>query len=430
MKVDIPISGLQKRIMQSQSEVTVVSCGRGAGKTACIALIAIMRMLKGEHVLIVAPSFRQASRDDYAAIVNFLYEAGLNFLCNAVNLKIRYNKGEITILSSFGATQETFRGATKISTLIFDEAGSQPHTAYALALPTMRDLGGAKRRIYLIGTPPYSEDHWMAKGARREDAAVFYGSAHDNPFIEKDYVDLLEREYAGFPDDFKQREIYGKMIFDIDNSSMFSDFKIVVGDFKFIGEPIVAGLDIAGRGSDMTCMAIIQGRQVIAIETQKTANEDALKNWVSQMHGKYNYSVLRYDSTGFGHLLNIKGIPARIVPVDFGGSGGERFAKRRGLIYHKLARKETIYMSHNLYNSHGRLAEAELKATCYIFNEGRLINLVKKDKIKELLGRSPDRADALALAFSHDKPDPAPAGIRMAPVFGQGKSSMTSMREI
>jgi hypothetical protein len=417
--------------MQSGTEVTVLSCGRGTGKTACISLIAIMGLLKQEKVLIVAPTFRQAKRDNFDSICRFLYEMGISFLCNAVDLKVKYGRGEITVLSSFSATQETFRGATSISKLIFDEAGSQNHSAYALAVPTMRDLKGATPKIYIIGTPPYFQDHWMAQAAMREDATVIYGSAYDNPFVERGYIERMEREYKGFPQDFKDREIYGKMVFDIDLSSMFNDFKIVIGEFKY-NAPIVAGLDIAGRGSDLTCLAVSQGKQCIAIETQKTVNGEALRGWVIQKQKQYNFDVLRYDSTGFGHLLSFPGMKAKVVPVDFGGSGGIRFAKTRGLIYHKLAQKEIIYMPQALYNTHGKLAEAELKATRYRFGEGRLINIIQKEKIKELIGRSPDRADALALSFSHEIPEPPPENISMKPVFGeQGKNSkIFSMRDI
>lgn len=419
MKIEIPITTLQRKVLKSLTEVTVLSCGRGTGKTACIAILAIMRMLKGEKVLIVTPTFRQAKRDNFEAITRMLYRTGIKFLINSADLIIKFGRGEIMVISSFGATQETFRGATGISTLIFDEAGSQPHTAYVLSIPTMRDLKGAERKIYIVGTPPYLSDHWMAQAARRDDATVIYGSAHDNPFVEKDYIEMIEREYIGFPDDFKQREIYGKMVFDIDASSMFSEFKIIVGDQKFSGEPIIAGLDIAGKGSDMTVMTIAQGRAILDIKVQKTTNDEMLKSWVAQMHDFWHFDVLRYDATGFGHLLTFPRDIGEIVPVDFGGSGGTRFAKARGLIYHKMARKERIYMNQHLYNKHGGLLEAELRATRFKFNETKLINLVEKEKIKELLGRSPDRADSAALAFSWMAPDKVAENVSVAPVFGQ-----------
>jgi hypothetical protein len=422
MEADFEISSFQKRVLQCPSPEIVCSCGRGTGKTALIALVAITAMLKGERVLIVTPTFRQAKRDNWQCITEFLSAMKINASSNISELTLKCNGGSIMILTSFGATTETFRGATKISKLIFDEAGTQTTESYLLAIPTMRDVNGAKKQIYAVGTAPYLEEHWMVNMSKRESVEVFFANAADNPFVEDDYLPNLERQYFGLPEEFIRRELYGEMVFSTNNDSMFSGFRITADSAPvFPNDPVICGLDIAGRGSDSTVAVIRQGLRIIHIEVTSTKNDEEVRAFVNGLRKKWNFTALRYDATGFGHLLTFPGLlNMKVTPVDFGGSGGIRFAKTRGLIYHKLAQKKEICMSRELYNMHGKLMESELKATTFRFNESRLINLIQKEKIKAMLGRSPDRADAAALAFSYaDAPKTKPVHVR--PVFATPK---------
>jgi len=418
VEADFHISSFQKKVLACNSTEIVCSCGRGAGKTALIALVAITAMLRGERVLIVTPTFRQAKRDNWQCILEFLSMMKISTDCNIAELTIKCNGGSIMILTSFGATTETFRGATKISKLIFDEAGTQTTESYLLAIPTMRDVGGAKKQIYAVGTAPYLEEHWMVNMSKRDGVETFFANALDNPFVEDDYLPNLERQYFGLPDEFIRRELYGEMVFSTNADSMFNDFRIIVEQVPtFPNEPIICGLDIAGRGSDSTVAVIRQGLRILGIEVAATRNDEEVRAFVQRLRDKWKFTVLRYDATGFGHLLTFPNLQdMKVTPVDFGGSGGVRFAKTRGFIYHKLAQKQEIYMSRELYSVHGKLLESELKATTFRFTESKLINLVQKEKIKEMLGRSPDRADATALAFSYtDMPKTKP--IYVKPVF-------------
>ena len=405
MNINFDISELQQNIISCNSEVVVLSCGRGTGKTAVSSLIAIIGLLNNENVLVITPTYRQAKRDNFNCIVDFLGKMKIKTSINISDLTIKYKKSTITVMTSFGATTETFRGATKISRLIFDEAGSQSMESYLLAIPTMRDLNGRIKRIYAIGTPPYLKEHWMAQMTERDDVKVLYGNASSNPFIEPDYLQTLEREYTGLPNEFIRRELYGEMVFSTNRDSMFNGFLITVNPaMNFPNEPKICGLDIAGKGSDITAAVISQGRRVIGIEVVNTNNDKEVEAFAEKLKIKYNYAILRYDATGFGHLLTLAIENTKVSPVDFGGSGGIRFAKTRGLIYYRLAQKEEIYMDSETYAAHGKLIESELQATTFRFSESKYINLIKKEDIKKMLGRSPDRADAMALSFSHVEP--------------------------
>lgn len=404
MELNLELSKKQLELLQSPHEINIVSAGRGAGKTAITSIIAIIHLLQGRNVIVVSPIFRMLKDQNFKQVVKFISEMGLSTVVDRKDLRIKFKGKEIIFIS--GEAAETLRGYTSIATLVFDETASLGHDAYKLAYATMRDLGYQKKKVYIVGTPPQTEEHWLVPMTKRDDVNVMYATARDNPFIEPDYLTSLEREYEFLPDDFKQRELYGEMVFGTDSlRSMFADFTVAQGTGNFVSEPTVAGLDVGGRGSDMTVLVVRKGKQVIKIITATTDSDEAIKKFVIGQHALCNFTQLRYDSTGFGHLLTLDIPGCEVHAINFGASGGDRFLNMRALIYTKLANEKTIYLSPNDYAAHGAAIQRELKATRYEVDDNRKLKLIKKEKIKEKLGgASPDRSDALALAFSSYTP--------------------------
>jgi hypothetical protein len=404
MELNVELSRKQLELLQSKHEINIVCAGRGAGKTAITAIIAIIHLLQGRNVIIISPIFRQLRDNNFQQVLKFLDIMGLGAYLDRKDLRVKYKGHQIAFVS--GEAAKSLRGYTSIATLVFDETADLDREVYKLAYATMRDLNYQKRKIYIVGTPPATEDHWVAAMSKRDDVNVMYATAKDNPFIEADYLPTLEREYEDLPEDFKRRELYGEMVFGTDSlRSMFADFTVAQGAGNFVSEPIVAGLDIGSRGSDMTALIIRRGKQVLKILTTTTADDEALKKFVIGQHALCHFTQLRYDSTGFGHLLTFDIPGCEVHAINFGAAGGERFLNQRAVIYAKLANEKTIYLSPADYKTHGASIQRELKATRYEVDDSRKLKLIKKELIKEKLGgASPDRSDALALAFSSYTP--------------------------
>jgi len=140
----------------------------------------------------------------------------------------------------------------------------------------------------------------------------------------------------------------------------------------------------------------------LAIISATTENDDKLKAFVQAQWHTWRFDVLRYDSTGFGHLLKFD-LDAGVIiqPVNFGGSGGERFSNARALIYARTAKIGVIYLNSNDYRTHSQQLMKELKSTKYKFDDSKKLALEPKKEVKKEIGRSPDRADGLCLAFSY-----------------------------
>lgn len=403
-KLDLTITPKQREVLDSNSEITLFSAGRGCGKTAMMSIISILNMLKNKKVLIIGPIYRQLRDSNFTQVRKFLQNMEFPYMVNRTDLRFTSGiNGEIILVS--GDEPENIRSYTSIDVLIFDEAASLDEDCWKLAIPTTRDTIDGEFKIYVVGTPPADENHWVAKLAKREDVKIIFGSYKDNPFNGEKYNKLLEKEYELYPYDFKQRELFGKFIFSKGGASLFDDFRIEQST-EYLGQsdfPLVCGLDIAGPGRDMTCAVISRGNNVLGIYIRKTTNEISLKKFLREIYTIHGFTVLRYDSTGLGTLLVFEDLPSNvsITPVNFSAAGGERFNNMRTAMYFHLRRKNGIFMHPEIYSEHGDALNLELKASTVEEKEHKKVGVTKKEDIIKKIGRSPDRADALALAMSH-----------------------------
>jgi len=341
-----------------------------------------------------------------------------------------------TVSGGLGETEslrdvaETIRGATNIHTLIFDEAASLPKKIYALAYATMRGLGGKEKRVFVVGTPPSYAEHWVAKMAERQDINLIQADARQNPFIEPDYLQGLEQEYEFLPDDFKRRELYGEFAFSGDGDlAVFRGFEFLEGaGHSEEGDPIVAGLDISGRGSDLTVMTIMRGSQILDIIVGNTPADEDIRRFARVQWERWQFAALRYDSTGFGHLLTFD-LPEEVVvqPVNFGSSGGERFADAKALIYAKTAKRGSLWLPRELLKAHGDLIKSEMKAAVYKEGDNRKLRIIDKMLVKKKIGRSPDRLESLCLCCSYERPPPRQPP-KIAPRIFNGRPTFAGQR--
>jgi phage terminase large subunit-like protein len=401
MRVDLTVTPFQNRILQSKADITVVSAGRGAGKTALMSILSIVNIMKGKTVMVIGPIWRNLKDSNFKQTLKFLNRMKVPYKVNKSELRVTIGKGEIIHVS--GDTPETIRSYSSVDVAIFDEAASLHEDCWTLAVGIMRDTTDGDLKFYVVGTPPADEHHWMAQLAKREDVNVIFGSYKDNPYNGEKYVRMLEREYEKYSEGFKRRELFGEFLFDNADGSLFDNFNIEINNLYSVSRdyPIVCGLDIGGKGRDFTCAAVKQNNQVLGIHLRKTGNETELKNFVKEIYIIHGFGVLRYDLGNMAHLLEFDLPGVEIVPVNFGGAGGERFKNMRTAMYFHLRHKNAIYMSESIWKEHGNMLKSELRATRAKEADSRKLALIEKDEIKKIIGRSPDRADALVLSDSH-----------------------------
>ena len=165
---------------------------------------------------------------------------------------------------------------------------------------------------------------------------------------------------------------------------------------------IVVGLDVARHGNDRSVLLVRDGFDVVRTEATQGKDAIQLANWAIERLEDYQELTLAVDVVGVGagvyDVLRERS-PERwaVVPFNAGAKPRQRtrFAKRRD---------EAYWAIREWLADGGRLPrldalEAELLAHTYETDSQGRIKVVAKDEVKKRLGRSPDYADALAIAI-------------------------------
>lgn len=176
-------------------------------------------------------------------------------------------------------------------------------------------------------------------------------------------------------------------------------------------DDIVAGVDVAGPGEDETAVYVRHGGQVLlhaewTLPDARGAVADALHPWKGNPH-----FVVQVDSIGIGyhfglHLRDL-GFQVRLVNVSEAPRNTERFANAKAEYYWALRERAQGGALGGLSDER---TIAQLAGLRYEHDARGRVKIESKDDARKRGVKSPDRAEALMLAF-------APAGApAVAPV--------------
>ena len=166
--------------------------------------------------------------------------------------------------------------------------------------------------------------------------------------------------------------------------------------------PLVIGLDIARFGDDATVFCFRKGRWCFKFEEYAKKDTVEIANIATNLIRELKPARLFLDDGGVGggvyDILKDRGFGEIVRGVNFGARAidDERYANRRAEMWDAvrewLAGKVQLPKDDKLLDD---LCSVNKKYD----QKGRL-QLESKDDVKKRLGRSPDKADALALTFA------------------------------
>ncbi len=164
-----------------------------------------------------------------------------------------------------------------------------------------------------------------------------------------------------------------------------------------IGRAIASGTDVARFGSDETVLIAIHQGGVVAPAVVRTGQDTMATAGLIRFLGARLNAI---DDTGVGGGVTdrLRELKDAVVPVNFGESAQEpeRFVNRRTELWWNL--REALREGRLALPSDARTT-ADLTNVRYGMDSAGRVKLEPKDAIKKRLGRSPDRGDALALAW-------------------------------
>jgi|GEM_PF-7110361 len=397
MRINVRVLQHQYQALTAKERYIVMSMGIASGKTATVALIAIISMLQGKRVLVIEPTYDQIKNvfmrevEKQMARYGLMIEGTKIWNLNSKNLK--YLSGEILARSAEGG-KSAFAGLDGIDTFIIDEASEiDDFEIFTEGCNRQRKTKYPdQKKTYVVGTGCCGE-HWLKDIAFQKDTLMLSACYRDNYFLDgsdlKDYDDRYGPDTI-FPKSYVEQFVYGKFV-NNNQESLFQEINISAAPKPGIK---TAGYDVAYSGSgDDSVIAVMNGNILENVYVRKTKGDVEMKEFQSMVDAIVKPDYWYYDSTG--NAVTLKG-----TPVNFSGGGGA-FYNVRTKIYFDLKRalRDGIHVPPHILNDHWKIIKPELDATSLNFEkETRKPALIAKDEIKKIIKRSPDRTDALALA--------------------------------
>jgi hypothetical protein len=169
---------------------------------------------------------------------------------------------------------------------------------------------------------------------------------------------------------------------------------------KFEFSARIMGVDVARQGDDSSVICKRQGLVASEFRSMKIPDTMLVAGQVGKEVNEWKCDAIFVDGSGgygAGVIDALRSTRYNPVEVQFGGKATDaRYFNKRSEMWFEMV---------NWIKSGGSIPDdkeliEELLAATYTF-QGDKFRLCAKDDIKEVIGRSPDKADALALTFAY-----------------------------
>lgn len=166
--------------------------------------------------------------------------------------------------------------------------------------------------------------------------------------------------------------------------------------------PLVIGLDIARFGDDATVFCFRKGRWCFKFEEYAKKDTVEIANIATNLIRELKPARLFLDDGGVGggvyDILKDRGFGEIVRGVNFGARSidDERYANRRAEMWDAVRE----WLTGNVQLPKDEKLLDDLCSVNKKYDQKGRLQLESKDDVKKRLGRSPDKADALALTFA------------------------------
>ncbi len=287
---------------------------------------------------------------------------------------------------------------------VFDEAKAIPEPiwdaaegafasgdCYALAVSTP---GGRSGRFYDIHRRARGYEDWWVRHVTL-DEAIAAGR------VSPDWVEARSRQWGDSSPIFRQR-VLGEFPDQEKDALVSLAWMEAARERELVpGEAAVAGLDVARFGDDDSALVLRSGPVVLSAETWKGQDTMYTAGRALAAGAPVNVDVIGIGAGVYDRLRELNH-PCSPINVADPALDRERFENRRAELFwnlrERLERGE-IDLSRLDPDAYDRLS-GELTSMSFKYSSTGRTMIEPKADIKARCGRSPDLADALALAFA------------------------------
>lgn len=399
------LSRTQRAFVEDEHLYALFLGGIGAGKSHAGAVKALTQELPrpGSLGLVVAPT--------YPMLRDATWRTSLELWAPLIESVVR---NEMRIVLKSGA-EVLFRSADdpdrlrgpNMSWAWIDEAAQCHPDTWKIVIGRLRQFGRAGR-AWLTTTPKGM--NWVYEvfvTRANPDTTMFRASTKANPFLAADFVRSLSSQYEG---DFAAQELEAEFIAD-QVGSLFEWRWLEAarerpGRWDEKGGEVSAGVDVAGPGEDETVVCVRQGPRILDLRPftesdPRGAVLSALQPWLHK-----GLKTVNVDSAGIGHyfVLHLKdylpGVAVNAINVGEKPSTDDAAEKNADL-------KAELYWSLRERFRDGAVAGLsdpvlfqQLTNIHYGHDRRGRVKIESKDDAARRGVKSPDRAEALMLAFA------------------------------
>lgn len=284
--------------------------------------------------------------------------------------------------------------------LCMDEAKGIPQSVFDALQGAL--TGGQDARICVTSNPGGTAGPLYRIVSKGGDAwRITRLSSEDSTNVKPEWIEERKRDWgAGSP--LYQARVQGKFASAGDGILFPLELLEAATTRQLEAEGEVSiGVDVARSiAGDQNCIAVCRGGKLERLSLWRSPDTMACVTSVLHDVALSSPKRIRVDEGGVGggvvDRLKQMGYAVEGVPFGGGASDPTRFLNRRAEMFFAL-RSAMEQGKVSLPDDEDLIAD--LSAICYEFDQRGRIKLESKDDVRKRLGRSPDRADAVALAL-------------------------------
>jgi len=315
-------------------------------------------------------------------------------------IRCKRGSGEIIFQGLQDHTADSIKSLEGFDGAWIEEAQSITQHSLDLVTPTFRKDNS---ELWFSWNPRLRTDAVEKLFKSKKNSILIHIDYKDNPYCSKIIKDEAQEMYLEDPEKYAHIFLGGYV--DTTGNKLFSykDIDRAMTRTQVATGATIIGCDVARYGDDSTVLVVRSGLWVKSILQKKSLAVTEVADWAGHIADISQADAIAVDTIGLGagvhDILLRKGYFSIDANFGYKASDDKRYINKRAESYFKLSKalKAGLALPQN-----DALME-ELLAIEYEFSDtnGKL-KIISKDKIKELLGRSPDLADALALSYFTD----------------------------
>lgn len=235
----------QKDLLKSQNPFTFAVMGRGSGKTYTLSVIALMKLLQGENLILCAQRY-DSLRDVLMRNVRLrAAEWGLDSVVKFSQNPIRAMYNGFTMYGSSYECLDGSRGLDDINTLLLDEVALAPLDVLDVLGPCLRGPHATSPSVKGATTPRATSlwNHRFVGGMGCSDWKIIRARTYDNLTLTPQQLSIIEKSVQ--TEEMRRQELEAEIILSGDSNCLmhaeeFPSYYQPSGDTQ-----VIAGLDLS-----------------------------------------------------------------------------------------------------------------------------------------------------------------------------------------